>query len=579
MGLKIGPRLIIAFLVMAVLVSITGAVGTYYTSAVGDSGLEIAEKLQPLSTASLKITEVATHAHLQFEEIVSGDATETMDEVHQLIDEALWYADAILSGGTNKFGTYVPARNPTVRALISKVRLELQEFRRQADKRYELSRAGSTAGVGTDLDTAFDQLFDNFIADAEQAVATISKDVEVAVADLNDRNNTARTLMLATMILGVAIAVGFGLLISRSISRPLRQAVEAANRVALGHIDVKLADGARDETGMLLQAMRGMMDTNRVMAVTAQSIASGNLMVKVSPRSEGDALGHALQAMVTNLAETIGSVRSAAGALSGAAAQVAASSQSLSQGTSEQANAVVETSSTLEQMSATITQNAENSRRTEEMSVKGASDAEQSGKIVEESSQAMQVIAEKISVIEEIAYQTNLLALNAAIEAARAGENGRGFAVVANEVRKLAERSQGSAREITQLARTSVKVADRSQLLIGELVPSIRKTTQLVQEVVAASQEQAAGVRQVNDAIALMDQVTQRNASAAEELSSTAEELSSQAEALQELMDFFKVPVNDAARRATPKAGRRPAPPPAASDVPVAASEGEFQAF
>ncbi|MDX2091357.1 MAG: methyl-accepting chemotaxis protein [Kofleriaceae bacterium] len=576
MGLKIGPRLIIAFLVMAVLVMITGSVGTYYTSAVGDRGLEIARELQPLSTASLKITEVATHAHLQFEEIVSGDATETMEEVHALIDEAAWYADAILTGGTNKFGTYVPARNPTVRALISKVRLELQEFRRQADKRYELSKSGSnTAGVGSDLDTAFDNLFDNFIADAEQAVATINTDVEVAVADLNDRNNTARTLMLATMILGVAIAVGFGLLISRSISRPLRQAVEAANRVALGHIDVKVEDGARDETGLLLQAMRGMMDANRVMTVTAQSIASGNLMVKVSPRSEGDALGHALQAMVTNLAETIGSVRSAAGALSGAAAQVAASSQSLSQGTSEQANAVVETSSTLEQMSATITQNADNSRRTEEMSVKGANDAEQSGKIVEESSQAMQVIAEKVSVIEEIAYQTNLLALNAAIEAARAGEHGRGFAVVANEVRKLAERSQGSAREITQLARASVKVADRSQTLIGELVPSIRKTTQLVQEVVAASQEQAVGVRQVNDAIALMDQVTQRNASAAEELSSTAEELSSQAEALQELMDFFKVPINESLRR---NAKRRAAPAPA-SEPPTVASEGEFQAF
>jgi methyl-accepting chemotaxis protein len=154
---------------------------------------------------------------------------------------------------------------------------------------------------------------------------------------------------------------------------------------------------------------------------------------------------------------------------------------------------------------------------------------------------AMRSIAEKVSIIEEIAYQTNLLALNAAIEAARAGEHGRGFAVVASEVRKLAERSQSSAKEITTLASSSVSIAERSGVLLNELVPAIRKTTELVQEVAAASQEQASGVTQVNKAMGQMDQVTQRNASAAEELSSTAEELSSQAEALKQLMEFFKI--------------------------------------
>jgi methyl-accepting chemotaxis protein len=177
----------------------------------------------------------------------------------------------------------------------------------------------------------------------------------------------------------------------------------------------------------------------------------------------------------------------------------------------------------------------------EQMAVQGARDAEESGRAVKETVEAMGSIAQKISIIEEIAYQTNLLALNAAIEAARAGEHGKGFAVVATEVRKLAERSQTAAREISGLATSSVKVATRSGELLGALVPSIRKTADLVQEVVAASAEQSGGVTQMSKAMQHVDQVTQRNASASEELASTAEELSAQAEALLQLVSFFRV--------------------------------------
>jgi len=192
-------------------------------------------------------------------------------------------------------------------------------------------------------------------------------------------------------------------------------------------------------------------------------------------------------------------------------------------------------------MHASITQNADNSRQMEHMALKGAKEMEESGKAVAESVDAMKTIAEKISIVEDIAYQTNLLALNAAIEAARAGEHGKGFAVVATEVRKLAERSQTAAQEISSVASSSVRVAERAGHMLGELVPAIKRTAELVQEVATASREQSAGVSQVNRAMNQVDQVTQRNAAAAEELSSTANEMAAQAEHLQQLMSLIQV--------------------------------------
>src|SRR6266550_2314145 len=277
-------------------------------------------------------------------------------------------------------------------------------------------------------------------------------------------------------------------------------------------------------------------------------------------QDRGDEIGDVARSFnrfTTTLSEVIDQVRSVTGAVSEASSQVSSSAQLLSHGTSEQAASVEETTASLEQMHASITQNAENSRQMEQMAQKGATDVEQSGKAVAESVDAMKTIAEKISIIEEIAYQTNLLALNAAIEAARAGDHGKGFAVVATEVRKLAERSQNAAQEINALTASSVRVAERSGELLTELVPAIHKTAELVQDVASASKEQAAGVAQVNRAMIQVDQVTQRNASAAEELSSTAEEMASQADSLQQLMALFRTATSNISQpSAAPKKSR-----------------------
>ncbi|WP_426993177.1 methyl-accepting chemotaxis protein [Methylomonas sp. CM2] len=244
---------------------------------------------------------------------------------------------------------------------------------------------------------------------------------------------------------------------------------------------------------------------------------------------------------IAKLSETIAEVVSATNQLSNASEQIQSTSQALSQAASEQAAGVEETSASIEEMAASIGQNAENAKVTDGMATKASQEAVEGGAAVKQTVEAMKSIAGKIGIIDDIAYQTNMLALNAAIEAARAGDHGKGFAVVAAEVRKLAERSQIAAQEIGQLAETSVSTAESAGRLLDAIVPSIAKTSDLVQEIAAASQEQSAGVSQVNTAMNQMNQITQQNAAASEELASTAEEMTGQAEQLQSLMSFFKI--------------------------------------
>jgi methyl-accepting chemotaxis protein len=320
--------------------------------------------------------------------------------------------------------------------------------------------------------------------------------------------------------LGVVAIVATGALyVVRSITRPLREAALAAERIAAGDLRVEIhAREAVDEPGRLLHAMRQMTE---------------------------------------QLRRVMGEIRSSTDVLRSGASQVAAAAQILSHGTSEQAASVESTTSSLQEMNASITQNAEHSRASEQIAVNVWTQAEGSGQAAAETVNAMRSIAERISIIEEIAYQTNLLALNAAIEAARAGDQGKGFAVVAAEVRKLAERSQTAAKEIRGVASSSVNTAKRSGTLIDGMLASVKRTAELVQEVAAASTEQATGVAQMNRSMSKVDEVTQRNAASAEELSSTAAQMESQVDTLRELVLFFQVPERAAE---LPQPGRQPPP-------------------
>ena len=341
----------------------------------------------------------------------------------------------------------------------------------------------------------------------------------------------------------------------------------------------KIVDGVN---GTLDAIVGPINEVRRIMS----AIEQGDLTQNIVNDYQGDfkALKEAVNNTVAKLSDTITQVRTAADALTNASGQVSATAQSLSQSSSEQAASVEESSASVEQMSASINQNAENAKVTDNMASKAAVEATEGGDAVKNTVDAMKKIAQKIGIIDDIAYQTNLLALNAAIEAARAGEHGKGFAVVAAEVRKLAERSQVAAQEIGGLAGDSVGLAERAGHLLDEIVPSIRKTSDLVQEIASASQEQSSGVAQINNAMNQLNQATQQNASAAEELAATAEELGGQAEQLQQLMQFFTIDERNMGRslaQAPSMAGARPAARPraAARVAGFAFNESDFEKF
>jgi methyl-accepting chemotaxis protein len=413
------------------------------------------------------------------------------------------------------------------------------------------TRAAATSmGEGRDLMNKSLEVIGKMIASANASVHRT--DVET-----NDQYAHSRSILLIATVLLVVIAIAAATWISFYISRALRKAVVLADAVAIGDLDQDIEHKANDEIKDLVNSMQRMTSNLRNTAAIADKIANGDLMVAPKPLSEKDTLGLALESMVERLRGVVADAIAASVNVSSGSQELSASSETLSQGATEQASSAEEASASMEEMASNIKQNADNAAQTEKIARQSAKDAEASGAAVGRAVGAMRTIADKISIVQEIARQTDLLALNAAVEAARAGEHGKGFAVVASEVRKLAERSQAAAAEISSLSGETVTVATEAGEMLNRLVPDIRRTAELVSEISAACREQDIGAAQINEAIQQLDKVTQQNSSASEEMSATSEELAAQAEELQTSIAFFKVDRSSSAPTSAP--ARRPA--------------------
>jgi methyl-accepting chemotaxis protein len=543
-NMKIAQKLIIGFLVMAIIAAVVGAVGIFSISNIKQADQRLYNEdslgMQYAGNAAVTIMQVrylSTKLALD-----KGDAikatVDTLSETYDQMDEYLKKCHETI-------------KDPEITAFLNQIQADWDKYKPTMKEENQKVVNGEKIEVKQDMVQLGTTIRENFFALFDKVAALAG----TKAADNVAKAQTTIVIMIAVVAAGIAVSILLGVYISRVIGKPVRAMAGIAKKLAVGDLELTINLKSRDEIGELADAFRLLMENTKEQVCATERIADGDLTTEIVIRSEQDQLGKALSGLVKNLNEMVTSVVSASDQVASGSRLVSDSSVSLSQGATEQASSVQELTASLEEISTQTEMNAKNAENANELATKAKAIAEMGNIQMKEMLQAMEEINissaninKIIKVIDDIAFQTNILALNAAVEAARAGQHGKGFAVVAEEVRTLAAKSANAAQETTDMIENSIrkveagtKIANETAAALSQIVDQVSNATELVGAINTASKEQAHGIEQINQGIQQVSQVVQTNAATSEESAAASEELSSQADQLKETISIFKL--------------------------------------
>lgn len=548
--MKISAKLILGFIIVAMIAGIVGIAGVYFTKTINKADTQL------YNDNTLGINNVANadvyYQRIRFNAVkvlldtsTTDEGLEKIDNYKQEVEDYLnQYEETVFTSEDREIFDELKQNWSTYKQCLEEIEDDLKNSK--IDEATALIY-GDAQDAADNLQASFDKLF-KYNTDAAE---TKSKS--------NDQlADNALYIMIIIIIVGVLVAIMLGIIISRIISVPVNKMKDAANQLALGDVDVNIEVHSKDEIGNLAESLKAMVANTRSQAKAAEKIAEGDLTIDVAVRSDKDLLGRKMYELVEKNNEVLSNIANASDQVAAGSKQVSDSSIALSQGATEQASSIEELTASLEEISSQTKLNAQNASQANELAEVAKSTAIEGNAQMKEMQNAMDEInvsstniSKIIKVIDEIAFQTNILALNAAVEAARAGQHGKGFAVVAEEVRNLAARSANAAKETTDMIEGSItkveagtKIANDTAEALNKIVEDVAKAATLVADIATASNEQATGIAQINQGIMQVSQVVQTNSATAEESAAASEELSSQAELLKESVGKYKLKID-----------------------------------